>query len=85
MHPITAGSPFDGKTADDLERAEAEILVLLSGIDDTFSQTVHARASYRAAEMIWHARFASIFERGDDGSRLRADISRLHDVERPPP
>ena len=27
----------------------AAILVLLSGIDETFAQTVHARSSYRAA------------------------------------
>jgi inward rectifier potassium channel len=82
VHPINGASPFDGKSAEDLEAAEAEILVLLSGIDDTFSQTVHARSSYRAEDLVWNARFGSIFVRGDDGSRLRADISRLHDVER---
>jgi inward rectifier potassium channel len=82
VHPITDTSPMAGRTAEDLLAAEAEILVLLSGIDDTFAQTVHARSSYRAQELVWHARFASIFERGRDGSRVRADISKLHDFER---
>jgi inward rectifier potassium channel len=82
VHPITDTSPLGGKTAEDLLNAEAEILVLLSGIDDTFAQTVHARSSYRADEITWHARFVSIYVKGESGSRVRADISKLHDVER---
>ena len=39
--------------------ANAEILVLLSGIDETFEQTVHARSSYVADEIAWNARFVS--------------------------
>ena len=78
VHPITPASPLHDRTAEDLARAEAEILVLLSGIDDTFAQTVHARSSYRSDELVWHARFVSMFERTDGAARLRADISRLH-------
>jgi len=85
VHPITDASPLAGRTAADLLAAETEILVLLSGIDDTFAQTVHARSSYRAEEMVWHARFASLFERSDHGANLRADISKLHDFERVEP
>ena len=81
VHPITDTSPLMGRTAEDLERAEAEILVLLSGIDETFEQTVHARSSYRADEIVWNARFTSMFERADGGSRLRVDISKLHEHE----
>ncbi len=82
VHPISDTSPLRGWTAEALARAEAEILVLLSGIDDTFSQTVHARSSFRSDEIVWNARFATIFERGGDGGRVRADISKLHDFER---
>jgi inward rectifier potassium channel len=82
VHPITDQSPMSGKSHEALVAAEAEILVLLSGIDDTFAQTVHARSSYRSEEIVWHARFTSIFERGRDGSRVRADISKLHEYER---
>jgi inward rectifier potassium channel len=82
VHPITGDSPLSGKTASDLTDAEAEVLVLLSGIDDTFAQTVHARSSYRADEITWHARFVSIYAKGDNGSRVRADIGKLHDIEK---
>lgn len=82
VHPIDDASPLRERSADDLQRAEMEILVLLTGIDDTFAQTVHARSSYRSDELVWNARFTSIFERADGGARLRANIGKLHDYER---
>jgi inward rectifier potassium channel len=56
------------------------VLVLLSGIDETFAQTVHARSSYRAEDIIWNRRFRSIFVQ-EQGQSLSVDISRLHEVE----
>lgn len=85
VHPIDEASPFAGKTAADLEEAEAEILVLLTGIDDTFGQAVHARTSYRADEITWHARFRSMFLANDHRSRVAVDVSRLHDVDEEEP
>jgi inward rectifier potassium channel len=82
VHPIDESSPFAGKTAEDLMRAEAEVLVLLSGIDETFAQTVHARSSYRADEIVWNMRFKSMFVESDTGSHISVDISRLHDIEK---
>jgi len=83
VHPINETSPLNGRTAQDLAAAEAEILVLLSGIDDTFAQSVHARSSYRADEIVWHARFVSMFEQGS--SHLQVDISKLHLFDRVAP
>jgi inward rectifier potassium channel len=81
VHPINETSPLANHTAESLDHAGAEILVLLSGIDDTFAQTVHARSSYRADEIVWGARFVSMFDR-TAGTHLRADISKLHDFDR---
>ena len=59
-------------------RRDAEFLILLTGIDETFSQTVHARSSYKAEEVVWNARFANVFNRpGPDGT-LSIDLRRLH-------
>lgn len=62
VHPITEGSPLYGKTAQDLERLQAEVIIMMKGFDETFSQTVHARYSYRFDEIIWGAKFAAAFE-----------------------
>jgi inward rectifier potassium channel len=81
VHPIDDASPLAGKTPGELERAQAEILVLLSGIDETFEQTVHARSSYRADEIVWNARFRSMFLQKDCRFGVSVDISRLHEIE----
>src|SRR6266849_4229238 len=81
VHPIDDASPLAGKTPEDLERTQAEILVLLSGIDETFEQTVHARSSYRADEIVWNARFRSMFLPTDSRSRISVDIRQVHEIE----
>jgi inward rectifier potassium channel len=81
VHPIDGASPLAGKTPEELERVEAEILVLLTGIDEAFEQTVHARSSYRAEEIVWNARFRSMFLPVDARSRVSVDISRVHEIE----
>lgn len=67
VHPIDAESPFWGKTADDLARLQAEALILIKAYDDTFSQTVRARHSYRHDEIAWGRKFAPAFFVDPDG------------------
>ena len=81
VHPIGDSSPLQGVTAADLEQCEAEFLVLLTGFDETFSQTVHARSSYRVHELIFGARFSNMFDHDADGGLLKVDLAKIHDVE----
>jgi len=82
VHPIDESSPLAGKTREDLERDQAEILVLLTGMDETSEQTVHARTSYRPDEIIWNARFRPVFRSETPSHQLSVDVSRLHDIEK---
>jgi inward rectifier potassium channel len=82
VHPIDENSPLAGKTREDLEQVQAEILVLLTGVDETYEQTVHARTSYRADEIIWNAKFRSVFRGESPSQLLSVDVSRVHDVEK---
>jgi len=81
VHPIGEGSPLHGLTPKDLRDSEAEFLILLTGVDETFMQMVHARSSYKAEEIVWNARFKDVFQRPKDGGRLKVDIGRLHAIE----
>ena len=81
VHPIDADSPLHNLEADDLGECNAEFLVLLNAIDETFSQEVHARSSYRASEVVWGAKFANIFNPPTRDGRLSIDIGRLHEIE----
>ncbi|HKP12720.1 MAG TPA: ion channel [Blastocatellia bacterium] len=82
VHPIDKSSPLYGLTDEDLKRGSAEFLILLSGLDESFSQTVHTRSSYAAGDVIWGARFANVFNRRAGRERLTIDVRRLHDIER---
>jgi len=83
VHPIDAKSPLYGKTAEDLEQVGAELLVIIRAFDDTFSQVVHSRTSYRHDEILWGYRFTPAFHNDEDG-HLVLDLSKIDDVEKTP-
>ena len=83
VHPIDQESPLYGKTAADLEKLQAELMILIKGFDDTFSQTVHARYSYRFDEFKWGVRFAPAFEVDSEGD-IVLDVNRVGALLEPP-
>ena len=78
VHPINAESPLYGKTQEDLNKLDGEIIVLIKGYDDTFSHEVHAITSYHVEEIIWGARFDLMYETQDDHTVL-LDFRKLND------
>ena len=80
MHVIDESSPLFGLTAESCAMIDGEIVVTISGLDETMSQTIHARTSYAAAEIRWDHRFVDIFGFTDDGRRA-IDFGRFHDTE----
>jgi inward rectifier potassium channel len=83
VHPIDNTSPLFGKTAQDLQRLQAEVLVMLKGFDDTFGQTVHTRYSYRFDEITWGARFLPAFEFDRNGD-MHVEVNKVGLLERIP-
>ena len=81
VHPIDEASPIYGLTREDMLGSNAEFLILLTGIDETFSQTVHTRSSYRADEVVWNAKFRDVFNRRADAETLTIDVRRLHLID----
>lgn len=61
VHPITPESPLFGWSHEQLLEAEAEFLVLLNAVDETYSQTVYSRSSYTAEEIQWGRKFARMY------------------------
>jgi inward rectifier potassium channel len=82
VHPIDDSSPMAGLTHADLVEADAELLVLLIGTDETVSQTVHSRSSYEAQEIVWGAKFANMLLRSETEGIMGMDLDRIHDIER---
>ena len=80
VHAIDEHSPLWGMTEAHLSASEAEFLVLVTAIDETFSETVHARSSYRYDEVLWNRKFSSIFQESPDG-RLAIDVGEIHEMQ----
>ncbi|MEP6731058.1 MAG: transporter [bacterium] len=81
VHPITADSPLAGVTPESLADAQAEFLVYISALEQTFSTHVSTRSSYVWDEVSWDVKFASIFANGPDGV-IAIDVERLSRTER---
>jgi inward rectifier potassium channel len=82
VHPIDQDSPLWGKTAEDLTRAQAEVLILIKAYDDTFAQSVQARHSYRHDEFVWGRTFAPAFSIGGEGEVV-IELNKIGELEEP--
>jgi inward rectifier potassium channel len=68
VHPIDEKSPMRGYTHADFVSKDAEFMILLAGIDETFSQTVHARSSYKPDEIVVGEKFVNIYNDVDEAA-----------------
>jgi len=82
VHPITDESPLYGMTRDDMENARLEIIVMVKAFDSAYSNTVVARASYLASEIIWGAKFKPMYHPDESGSVTVLDVHMLNSIER---
>ncbi len=85
MHPIESGGLLDGDTVESLKLDNAQIIVTLTGFDETLAQTIHARHTFNASDIYWNHRFADILLIGSHGRRV-IDFNQfnvIHPVESP--
>jgi inward rectifier potassium channel len=79
VHQINETSPLFGATRESMASWAPEIIVSITGLDETFSQTIHARHTYGLDEIVWDARFADVLVLHPDGSRS-VDYTHFDDV-----
>jgi inward rectifier potassium channel len=82
VHPIDENSPMFGLTEQDLINGDAEFLILLTANDETFAQTVHTRSSYKHNEIVWNAKFVSIYNKVEAGEPISIDVRKLSRIEK---
>lgn len=81
VHPIDGRSPLYQETAESLRDTQSELLVLLSGFDETFSATVHTRTSYIPDEVLWGYRFVNAFVISSANHKVAVDMRQFDKVE----
>lgn len=82
VHPIDETSPLWGMTEASLKRTDAEIVILLSAMDETFSQVVNSRTSYKADQIRFGAKFINIYNEMQDDEPISIDVRKLSLTER---
>lgn len=82
VHPINEDSPIYGMSLEELKEAKAEVIIFLKAFDEGFANTVVARTSYTAEEIIEGGKFKPMYERSSDGDTTLLHIDRLNDYEK---
>lgn len=80
VHPITDDSPFYGVSQEDLIRKDAEIIIVIKAFDETFSQSVYSRSSYKYTEIEWGAKFSYLITHKNGKSAV--DVSGISKTEK---
>jgi inward rectifier potassium channel len=60
VHPITIESPLFNLKQLDIEKKKGELILLLSAYDESYSQDLHTRTSYKPLEIIENAKFKPV-------------------------
>jgi inward rectifier potassium channel len=79
MHKVDEESPFYNQTPESLSAMQAELIVLLSGTDETLADTIFARHSYKPHQILWRHRFVDILSFNAKGRRV-VDLTRFHNA-----
>ncbi len=80
QHRITPDSPLFGHTPESIARAETELSLALSGVDETSLQPIYARKLWFVRDIVWGARLADVLSETEEGNML-LDLRRFHDLE----
>lgn len=73
VHPIDERSPLSKLDKNDLDKSNAEFMVLIKGFNNTLSQQVHSRSSYKYYDVEWNAKFSPIFTNENDMAVVPVD------------
>lgn len=78
MHPIDEHSPFYGLPEDQMFQPDDELFVTLIGLDETLSQTIHARHYYFPEEIVKGAYFEDVVTVNDESIEL--NYEKFHSI-----
>ena len=79
MHRIDETSPLFGMNQAEFDTQEDELIVLMTGMDSSLSQTVTARHGYGPGRVLWDHEFVDVLHEDGQGRRW-IDFARFHDV-----
>ncbi len=82
VHPIDEASPLYGLTAKDLLARDTEFLILIKGINDTFSQNVYSRHSYKGEDLVENAKFKRLQQEANQKGKIIISVNDIHEFDK---
>ncbi|MGN6084134.1 ion channel [Trinickia sp.] len=79
MHVIDETSPLFGETAESLAAAEASLMLVIEGADETTTQTMFGRHNWEFDDIRWQHAFADLLQDDEDGV-THFDYAKFHEV-----
>jgi inward rectifier potassium channel len=80
VHPINNSSPLYKLNETEVIKKDAEFIIMIKAFDESFSQTVYSRYSYKAFEIEWGRKFVYILKQEKDGVSI--DVGRINETEK---
>lgn len=77
VHPIDDDSPLLGLSEEDYKIADVEVYVQVKGYDDVYSTVVIQRTSYIYDEIIFNAKFETMYHESEDGRTTIVELDKL--------
>ncbi len=81
VHPITENSPLFQLSHKNIDDRKGELILLLSAYDESYSQDLHTRTSYKPEEIIENAKFKSVIGFNEDEQSV-IYLDKLSDFEK---
>jgi len=78
VHPINEESPIYKVDKAELMKRDAELIISVKAINDTYSQTVYSRMSYKAYEIVENAKFVPIKQEVNKNGTVSINLTDIH-------
>lgn len=84
VHPIDEKSPLYNLQQEEYSNFRVEILIFVKAFDEMFANTVVARTSYTAGEIVFGAKFKPMYYPNDNNKKTVLDLNKINEIETMP-
>lgn len=81
VHPIDESSPLFQFDHQKMIDTDSEIIILIKAVNETTSQIVYSRSSYRMKDLIWGAKFKPMTGVAKENGQMLIDVRDINEFE----
>lgn len=78
VHPLDENSLFYKIPYEELDKYDIEIIILIKAINDTYSQNVYVRSSYKLDDLVNNAVFVPVKQEENSKKQIEINLNDIH-------